>query len=241
MNEIADKLKEIIDREGPDVVINEPYEVYLELLKTHKADRKTAASLLHTFLMEIPKCMTGSKKHSLEDISKIIQKECFFKKVAADRMAEIYLSLYSKENGDVWREKRLSGLRSFMEQEWEIEWDGEVQWDAGQVYMDCDYHATIVIAPTEEMNDPMLDQMLKKNPFLDCEQIAGYFRDMLLACLDSEFEDYCTCDDYYPPVVEDFDAEYYVKNWCSEHGFELVSFDGAGDTGDYKPKSKRRY
>lgn len=242
MNDIAARLKKIIDKEGPDAIISAPYKVYQELLKSGKADKKTAAAMLHTFVMEIPKHLSDKEEHSLEEISKAIQRECFLKKSASDSVAEVYLSLYTKENGDAWDNRRLSGLKSFLEQDWEIEWDGEAQWDGGQVYVDCDYHATIVIAPIEEkINDPTLDRMLKKNPFLGDDVIAEYFQESLLAYLNKEFEEYCTCDDYYPPVGEDFEAESYTKDWCRDHGFELVSFDGEGSTGDYEPKSRRWY
>ena len=242
MNNIAAKLKEIIDKEGPNVLLDSPYEVYLELLNNGTADRKTAAAILHTFLMDIPGLLADNGEHSLEGISKAIQRECFFRKNISDRIAEVYISLYSKENAGSWNSRQLAGLKSFMEQEWEIEWDGNAKWDGGQGYVECDYHATINIAPIEgKINDSTLDRMLRKNPFLSDEFIAEYFQDSLFAYLDSEFEEYCTCDDYYPPVGEDFEAESYAEDWCKDHGFELISFDGEGSTGDYEPKGDRWY
>ena len=54
--------------------------------------------------------------------------------------------------------------------------------------------------------------------------------------MDSEFEEYCTCDDYYEPVVEDFELTYDVEHWCKENGFEVVSCEGDGSNGGYEPK-----
>lgn len=54
-------------------------------------------------------------------------------------------------------------------------------------------------------------------------------------CFDYEFEDYITCDDYYEPVVEDFETEYYVTSWCKKNGFRMLSFEGNGHDDGYEP------
>ena len=64
------------------------------------------------------------------------------------------------------------------------------------------------------------------------------FKRFLEDYLDGEFEDYCTEDDYYQPVCEDFDIDYYVSQWCKEYGFDLVSRNGGGD-GGYEPKYRK--
>lgn len=48
-----------------------------------------------------------------------------------------------------------------------------------------------------------LQKLLKKNPFMTKESIREFYEKKLKEYLDSEFEEYCTCDDYYEPVVED--------------------------------------
>ena len=52
-------------------------------------------------------------------------------------------------------------------------------------------------------------------------------------------EEYCTDDDYYPPVVEDFEIEYHVQEWCKKNGFEFISCDGDGEEGEYEPKFRK--
>ncbi len=238
MDRIAQTLKEIIDRKGLNILTDSPYEVYKELLS--ETDKKTAVLVFHTLLMDIPDLVKNKKIIGKEELSKLIQKECFIKKGVSDSLSDMYLSLYSNDNQGSWNNRKLHGLKSFLNQEWEVEWNGSAEWDGGQVYVACDYHATIVIASDEgNLKDSKLDQMLLKNPFLEDEAIADYFQESLFDYLDGEFEEYCTCDDYYPPVGEDFEAESYTEEWCKEHGFELVSFDGEGSTGDYEPKSSR--
>ena len=59
--------------------------------------------------------------------------------------------------------------------------------------------------------------------------------------LDSDFEDYCTCDDYYQPVVEDYgcNLKSNLEHWCSKNGFEFISCDGDGYDEGYQPKYRR--
>ena len=59
--------------------------------------------------------------------------------------------------------------------------------------------------------------------------------------MDYEFEDYCTCDDYYQPVAEDFELEAYLKDWCDDNGFKIVSCEGDGGDGGYEPDSVRKW
>lgn len=46
------------------------------------------------------------------------------------------------------------------------------------------------------------------------EAIHQYYENNLREYLDAEFEEYCTCDDYYQPVAEDFEITSYVSDWC---------------------------
>lgn len=72
-------------------------------------------------------------------------------------------------------------------------------------------------------------------PFTEASEIERYFTDTLTANLDYNFEEYCTEDDYYQPVVEDFEIDYYVGEWCKLYGFELVSCEGDGEDEGYEP------
>lgn len=56
--------------------------------------------------------------------------------------------------------------------------------------------------------------------------------------LDQEFDDYCTEDDYYQPVVEDFEAEEYAHEWAEERNIRLISFEGKGFDGGFEPKHR---
>ena len=107
--------------------------------------------------------------------------------------------------------------------------------------VDCYYNAEIILKPTEAVAaDKELSQMLKKNPFVTKEAISEHFEKKICKYLDDEFEEYCTCDDYYQPVVEDFELEYRIKNeWCKKNGFDFVSCEGDGYDDGYEPNFRR--
>ena len=62
-------LKDIIDKNGPDYLEDEPYQVYIKLIETGATDQKTAAALLHFLAMGLLK---GAKCDDVELLSGII-------------------------------------------------------------------------------------------------------------------------------------------------------------------------
>ena len=83
-----------------------------------------------------------------------------------------------------------------------------------------------------------------KNACTVCSVQAFYFTKVWIPCLDEaltdqEFDDYCTEDDYYQPVVEDFEAEEYAREWAEERNIKLVSFEGEGSGRGFEPKQRR--
>ena len=74
---------------------------------------------------------------------------------------------------------------------------------------------------------------------MEKDEIHKVFEKKLRVYLDCEFEEYCTEDDYYQPVVEDFEIEYRVTEWSKENGFEVIACDGDGGDGGYEPKFRK--
>lgn len=232
--EIAGKLKELIDKNGPAYLVEEPYRVYKELTETKSADRKTAGAILCFLVSEAAGKASGDSDAA--ELSNAVQKECGFNK----RVAEIMLCLYSSHNRQKWAGKDGEGLRTFLDEEFAYTWEGFAVWDEGNGTVDCSYEANIVLKPTEEASkDKELTRLLKKNPFMEKDEIHKLFEEKLREYLDYEFEEYCTEDDYYQPVVEDFEIEYRVTEWSKENGFEVISCDGHGWDGGYEPKFRR--
>lgn len=71
------------------------------------------------------------------------------------------------------------------------------------------------------------------------EAIHQYFENKLGEYLDIEFEECCTCDDYYWSTAEDFYIDSLFSGWCEKYGFEMISCDGGGGDEGYEPKIMR--
>lgn len=240
-NELTVKcLKEMIDRNGPSYLADEPYEAFKGLIEAGATDRKTAAVLLYVLASGLIKDMESEKDE--EALSEEIHGKCGLNKRMADQAANILHSLYSSDHKKEWESKDHEGLRQFFAEEFVYTWKGFAVWDEGNGTVDCHYEAEIVLEPTEAVSkDEELTQLLKKNPFMTNSEIHELFADRLKNYLDDEFEYYCTAEDYYQPVVEDYgeNLEYDLIEWCKKNGFEFVSVDGDGDDDGYEPKFRR--
>lgn len=66
-----------------------------------------------------------------------------------------------------------------------------------------------------------LDSLLQKNPFISEEKLYSYIRKKLEEELSADFERYVFCDDYYPPVAEDYDENFVelLSEFCMRYGF----------------------
>ena len=240
VEDIVKALKEIVEKNGPNYLSDEPFEVYTELIRSGNADRKTAAALLHLLaggLLE-----TADPGYDAELLSDSIRRGCSINKRMADRLAIILYTLYSQDNRKKWRRKEKEGLKQFLNEDFLCDWKGFAVWDAGNGTVDCRYEARIILRPTKAVSeDKELSKLLAKNPFTTKETIRDLFTKRLREYLDYEFEDYCTEDDYYQPVVEDFgiNLEYDLKQWSKENGFEYVSCEGDGNDGGYEPKFRK--
>ena len=234
---IAGALKEIIDQNGPNYLTDEPYRVYTKLIKSGTAERKTAAALLHLLASGMLEIVDPGNDAEL--LSASIRRECSLNKKMADRLALILHTLYSENNKRNWQRKNLEGLSRFLQEEFLYDWKGFAVWDAGSGTVDCHYEARIILKPTELIStDKELLNLLTENPFSTSKAIHDMFAKRLQEFLNYRFEYYCTADDYYQPVVEDYGSnlEDDLLEWSKENGFEFVSCDGDGYDNGYEPK-----
>ena len=237
---IAAMLKEMVDKNSPGYLADEPYAVFEELIASGVAKKRTAGAILYFLVSGMLERLDEDR--SFDDLSKEIQKTCSFNKKMADMLASIFLSLYSPSNREEWKSMDLQGLERFRNTDLLLEWNGFATWDAGSVSIDCHYEAEIELkAAGSLVVDNALSAMLEKNPFMTAKEIWNYYSGNLTDHLDQKFDWYCTCEEYYEPVVEDFELEYYAKDWCEKNGFELIRCEGEGDDSGYIPRDVRRY
>lgn len=225
---IVEKLKELIDKNGPDYLTDKPNSAYKELAETDQKNTVIAGEVLMLLASGI---LDGVKiVKDKDDLSREIQKDCCFNKGLSD----IIRTLYSKDNNAEWENKNRKGLEQFLAQEHAFRLEGFVVWDAGSCTMDCYYDADIGLNPVKEAeSNKGLQKRLKKNPFLSADEIYKFYEKELDEYLNRKFEEYSTCDDYYEHVVEDFELESYVEDWCKKNGFKLISCEDDGRDGGF--------
>lgn len=99
-------------------------------------------------------------------------------------------------------------FKTFLNGEKKYHWKDSTIWNYGTGTMDCYYEADITLKLDPNVfRDSKLKQILQKNLFLDRDTIIQYFEKSLEKALDKEFIYYCTREDYYEPVVEDFEID----------------------------------
>ena len=231
---VVTKLKDVINLNGTDFLENKPYQTYTELMKSGVADRKTAGAILYFLVNGLSEHI--DRNNDIAELSKIIQKECSLNKKMSDHIAEIFTYLYSDENKQEWKSRDKEGLKQFLNGKFSCKWTGFSVWYESNGSISCHYSAEIVLSPTKAVvKDTELTQMLEENPFLKKKVIGEYFEKKLKSYLADKFEEYCTCDEYYEPVVEDFYIDDCVEEWCEKNGFKYISCDGSGYDDGYEP------
>lgn len=228
----------IIDEQGIDYLQRKPYEVYKKLISSG-TDRKLAGLVLVTLLSDASK---KAREMDMENLSKNIQEECCMKKKAADEMSAMYKSLFDARNMSDWKKRKEHGFREFCGKTWEFQWDGEAQWSSGGGHIDCwcTINAEIEVADKEAARKNVRE-LLKDNPFTPAEKICEYYAKKMTKALEDDLKNYVTCEDYYPPVMDDYhhNGEYALEECCGKLGLKVVSFDCNGSMSDFEPDHMR--
>ena len=139
-----------------------------------------------------------------DSLCKEIQKKCCFNKKMAEKLSTIFLSLYSIANKEEWKNRKLEGLSQFLKMNFSCIWDGLSIWQTEGGSVDCHYEAEMILRPIDpDCIGKKLSDLLNKNPFMTREAITDFYENDIRNWLDEEFERYCSCEDYYQPVVEE--------------------------------------
>ena len=242
MKESVRLIEDLINNNGMKYIEKNPYKVYETLLNSKKVEKSIAGGIFVFLDSDI----LNNKEVCLvkEELSKQIQEKCCFNDAMANKIADVFSEVYSKENLDRWKkeEKEHKNLIEFLNEKITFNWIDVVTWDAGNGTVDCFYNAKITIKPTKKVTkDKELLKEMKNNPFIEKNKLKELFTTRAKRFLDEEFEYYCKCDDYYAPVVEDFEIESYLEKWCKENGFNLLSVKGEGHDGGYEPKIRNNW
>ncbi|MGI6766426.1 MAG: hypothetical protein ACOX4R_04325 [Lentihominibacter sp.] len=232
---IATQLKKIIDKNGFQYLEDHAYQIY-ELVKEEKLLDDMHARVLLICLLSADYKNFNRNELEKETLSSSIQKNCALRKKVSDHMADAFIKLFDEKNCSAWEEKQYSGFKRFCKEEWTFAWEGFCVWYVQDVQMDCSATASAVVRIRDSSKVQFdNEKLLKENPFVTSEQIFEIYKNQLLEELNAEFHYYCTCDDYYPPVVEDYfeNYKYLVEEFCEKHGLELIDCDYKGESSNY--------
>lgn len=111
-------------------------------------------------------------------------------------------------------------------------------WYSGNVHVDADFYASVDIEVCDtDVVRMELKALLESNPFTTEETIHKYFMQKFESSMSEDFGDYVACEDYYPPVAEDYDINFedLALALCRHYGFKLISCECEGETSDYIP------
>ncbi len=151
-------------------------------------------------------------------------------------MALLFLDVFSKEQQAKYEDEKENGLDEFCSKKHKITWKGFTRWCVDSVYVDCLFNAnfSFVINDRKKIKKNNLS-LIKKNTYLSAEFFYKKYKEDIIKKLDEDFEYYCTCDDYYPPVCEDYigNLDSLLESYFKKHGFKMVDLNGEGEISDF--------
>jgi len=235
IREIGDHPNVFLDENGNQVVTFSPYHVE-ELPKGRPWLEMSEYSIYgngtKTFVVRF------GRKRELELLEEKIQEaeaKMLKSKKQYDAAVEKMAKLLEERNR---LKKSLDGGRVSLKK-WSFTWDGEAVWEYGSGQVECFYHAEMTFRQGKNgIRGPEVRNLEMHAPGFTDKDVIEALNKSLRMDLDAEFEEYCTEDDYYQPVVEDFEAEALVREWAEARGIELIRFEGRGSDGGYEPKGR---
>ncbi len=222
-------LKNLISQKGYDYIYDNAHSVYKALLKKG-IERRIADVTLYALVSE-------TARDNKTNIREEVENKLFLNEEMTTVVSDMFSTLYDTKSLSKMKKEEFKGLEEFLKGEWEIKSSGEATWQyrrSTRTDYSYTYKMTIKVVDRALVEKDLKDK-LRENPFLKAEDIRSYYENEIDGIICSEFEDYCTCDDYYPPVVEDFpDNIYYeMDKFLPEHGLERIDDDYAYYEGDF--------
>lgn len=217
----VDILRELISEKGYDYIYNDAYSVHQTLID-EGIDKRICDVTLYALV-------SGTARDNKSDIEDEVYFNLYLKNKMADAVLEIFSSLYDERILSSMKKEEYKGLREFLSKEWDIKSSGSATWRyKGGSSTDYSYTFTMTVRVIDkDIVKKEMEKKLSRNPFLKAEDIRLYYEKMIDEFIFSNFDEYCTSDDYYPPVVEDFFSEIDddLDEVLSDHGLEMIDDD----------------
>lgn len=234
---LTNTLISILANNGPEYPAKHPSE-FLEVLIDACGENTLAAAMYYLALNGIfDDAMAAGI--DVETLTAKIQSKGFFKKAYASELAEILMEAYSPKNLKRAEHKKGSGFQQICnmgEGEWHFCWEGQADWhsDGGTAVCHGSGGAYLQVTDQKKLKK-WLQNRLQNYPYSTLPQIKDVVSEYLSEKLDADFDDYCNEDDYYQPVAEDFEFDYYLTAACKSLGIIPDGFIYDGECDDWEP------
>lgn len=232
----VEALKQMIDTESIEKLKGETGTVYRRLSKNKSVGDYTARMIYMAMLADTIGCIENNGVGQ-ESLTEYIYRECGFRKAEAGKIAEIFSRVFSQEHIAEWDSRKEEGFRELCSGKLQIQVKNENSaWHRDGVHVECSYKASATLRIKDQKTARMaLAGIIDHDPYISSQKLTEYLEKQLQDELDADFEDYCTEDDYYPPVPEDYDDNfeaYVMKPFCEKCGLECIDYSGKGEGAD---------
>ncbi|MGN0907963.1 MAG: hypothetical protein ACI4NM_12520 [Bullifex sp.] len=196
---IVDYLKKTIEKQGYSYLKRAPMKICNEL-KKKGIPSVHANGILYFLVSDVEE-----KSKSLDELKTQIEDKLFLREPLSEQLAYIFSALYSADNLAQWKNNENKGFEDFCSASHKLSLSSSAYWrkfDEGpfEVTMDCIYKVG-----DRDKAYSWFENDLKENPFMTVQEMEEEIEGKIQSALDSDLDEYCNSDDYYPPVIEDYD------------------------------------
>ncbi len=183
---VVDVLNDLINKEGYDYIYDNAWDVYNILLEK-KIDKKMASLLLYALVL-------GLARENRYDIRGDVWRVLSLNKEMSASICNIFSSLYNNPSPSDIEMKAYQGLEEFCSKEWEMCPSAEgTSEDKYGFYTDyaIRYYLTVKVVDRASVERGIRSK-LKKNPFMQAEDIVSYYESKASAVIAPMVEACCS-------------------------------------------------
>ncbi len=224
--------RSLIKNEGYNYIYDHPFDAYKVLIDDKDIDDDIASIMLYVLVSK-----AGKNKKNANTIKIDINKKLFLQEEMKAIVFNIIFSLFNKESMSELKAGEYKGVDEFCAGQWGISMEGSSTWCGNHhsVYKDYWFKWNLIIKVKNRTKvEQMFQKELKKNPFLDANTLLATYEKEMDDHFVDDFDNYCTCEEYYEPFVEDFDDRISeIESMLEKYGLELIEDEYTCGESDY--------
>lgn len=220
---VVDVLNDLINKEGYDYIYDNAWNVYNILLEK-KIDKSMASLLLYALV-------SGLARENRYDIRGDVWRVLSLNKEMSASICNIFSALYNNPSHSDIEMKAYQGLEEFCSKEWEMcpssEGTSEDKYGFNTDY-GIRYYLTVKVVDRASV-ERYIRRKLKKNPFMQAEDIVSYYESKVSAVIAPMVEACCSVSDERIILsMEDFISRscvYEMDDYFEYCGLKVLSRD----------------